>query len=170
VSARAARSQRIRIHALAAAVVSSETTPPQIEQLYQNTFANRVRTREGAMVSRRNADELDGLRRDPVEDLRRQGESTVVCLAGEIDLYNAEAVRKALRKACTGAGTVVVDLSSVEFADSTTIGILLEARSRLGGRPLKLVGPPPQVIHALELCGVDGRLPIYATLADALSA
>jgi hypothetical protein len=37
----AARSQRIRIHALAAAVVSSETSPPQIEHLYQNTFANR---------------------------------------------------------------------------------------------------------------------------------
>jgi anti-sigma B factor antagonist len=124
-------------------------------------------TNEG---SARNRDELAGLRRDPVADLRRQGDATIVCLAGEIDLYNAEAVLNALRKACSGAGAVVVDLSDVDFADSTMIGVLLEARSRLEGRPLKLVGPPPQVVRVLEVCGVDGRLPIYATVADALSA
>jgi hypothetical protein len=51
----AARSQRIRIHALAAAVVSSETSPPQIERLYQNTFANRFE--QGvAQASQRAAD------------------------------------------------------------------------------------------------------------------
>ena len=124
-------------------------------------------TNEG---SARNRNELAGLRRDPVADLRRQGDATIVCLAGEIDLYNAEAVLNALRKACSGAGAVVVDLSDVDFADSTMIGVLLKARSRLEGRPLKLVGPPPQVVRVLEVCGVDGRLPIYATVADALSA
>jgi anti-anti-sigma factor len=127
-------------------------------------------TKEGARVDGRNRDELAGLRRDPVADMRRQGDASIVCLAGEIDLYNAEAVLNALRKACSGAGAVVVDLSDVDFADSTMIGVLLEARSRLEGRPLNLVGPPPQVVRALELCGLDGRLPIYATVADALSA
>lgn len=115
-------------------------------------------------------DELAALRADAVADVVTDGDATIVRLAGEIDLYNAEAVREALRKASTGAGAVVVDLSSVDFADSTTIGILLETRSRLNGRPLVLVAPPPQVVRALQACGVDGRLPIYATLAAALSA
>lgn len=38
---KAARSHRIRIHALAAAVVSSETSPPQIERLYRAKAGTR---------------------------------------------------------------------------------------------------------------------------------
>jgi anti-anti-sigma factor len=99
-----------------------------------------------------------------------RGGVTVVALAGEIDLYNVEAVRATLHKECGPRARLSYSISGVACTDATTIGVFLEAQSRLNGHDLLLVAPPPHLRRTLELCGVDGRLPVYATLADALSA
>jgi anti-anti-sigma factor len=156
----ASRSHRIKIHALAATVVASETTPSEIERIRPARPANVPWLR----------DELAALRRDPVAGVRRLGETTVVQLAGELDLYTAGAVRTALTEACEAAtGSVVVDLSNVEFLDSSAAGILLEGRSRPGRVRVSIAGAPPHIGRALDVCGVDGQLPAYPTLAAAIS-
>jgi anti-sigma B factor antagonist len=71
------------------------------------------------------------------------GTACVVSLGGELDLYNAESVRAALTGACAEAPErIVVDLGEVEFMDSTALGVLIEARTKLdNGRAFFLAAP-----------------------------
>jgi anti-sigma B factor antagonist len=60
---------------------------------------------------------------------RSQGDHTIVTLAGEIDLYTAPRLQTELVAAMRSAGPalVVVDMSGVEFCDSTGMNVLLAA-------------------------------------------
>jgi anti-anti-sigma factor len=96
----------------------------------------------------------------------------VVRLAGELDLYNAPVVRKTLVKACTdGPGRVVVDLSEVEFIDSTTLGVLIEARTRLPDRKgFLLAGARLETRRALEISGLDRHFAVHESVDEALES
>src|SRR5262245_34172181 len=76
-----------------------------------------------------------GGRESAVTGVDRQDGAVVVSLAGELDLYNAEEVRGALLEAGAGEPSVlVIDLEEVRFVDSTALGVLIEARSRMDER------------------------------------
>jgi anti-sigma B factor antagonist len=96
----------------------------------------------------------------------------VVRLAGELDLYNAPVVRKTLVEACTdGPGRVVVDLSEVEFIDSTTLGVLIEARTRLPDRKgFLLAGARLETRRALEISGLDRHFAVHESVDEALES
>ena len=101
---------------------------------------------------------------------RRNG-ALVLHLVGEIDLYNANQVREALLEALDSRPTrVVVDLSEVDFVDSTALGVLVEARSRLGGIGLLLAGPQRETRRTLQVSGLDRHLPVHDSVDDALDA
>jgi anti-sigma B factor antagonist len=112
------------------------------------------------------------LDRNPVLGTEKVGDASVVRLAGELDLYNANAVREALLEACnTGPERVVVDLSEVEFMDSTTLGVLIEARTRLENRnAFLLAAPGRETRRALQISGLDRHFSVHDTVSDALSA
>ena len=97
---------------------------------------------------------------------------TVVSLAGELDLYNAEDVRAALLVACADDPAVlVVDLAAVTFIDSTALGVLIEARSRLAERDgFRLASPGLETRRALEISGLDRHFSVFDTVADALES
>ncbi len=64
--------------------------------------------------------------------ITRNDGTVVVSLAGELDLYNAHEVREALLECCAESpNRLVVDLSGVKFIDSTALGVLIEARTKL---------------------------------------
>ena len=96
----------------------------------------------------------------------------VVSLAGELDLYNAEEVRSALLEACAGEPAVlVVDLGEVTFIDSTALGVLIEARSRMAdGQRFRLAGPGIETRRALEVSGLDRHFLVHDTVPEALEA
>jgi anti-sigma B factor antagonist len=96
----------------------------------------------------------------------------VVSLAGELDLYNAEEVRGALLEACAGDPQVlVVDLEEVRFIDSTALGVLIEARSRLADRSgFRLAAPGLETRRALEVSGLDRHFLVHDSVAEALAA
>jgi anti-sigma B factor antagonist len=102
---------------------------------------------------------------------RRNG-AVIVSLAGELDLYNAEQVRSALLEACAGEPEVlVVDLGEVTFIDSTALGVLIEARSRMGDRKgFRLAAPGLETRRALEVSGLDRHFLVNDTVAEALEA
>jgi anti-sigma B factor antagonist len=102
---------------------------------------------------------------------RRDG-GVVVTLAGELDLYNAEEVRGALLDACAGEPQVlVVDLEEVRFVDSTALGVLIEARSKLADRGgFRLAAPGLETRRALEVSGLDRHFLVHDTVAEALEA
>ncbi len=111
------------------------------------------------------------LREPPVRGLEAKDGALVLVLAGELDLYNADEVRSALADALASEPErIVVDLSGVEFVDSTALGVLIEARAKLGPGRLLLAGPQPEPRRALEVSGLDRQLPVHDSVADALGA
>jgi anti-sigma B factor antagonist len=121
---------------------------------------------------RREDGETEGLHADPVQEVARNGDAIVVRLAGELDLYNAEVVRQALIEAASGdPDRLVVDLGAVEFLDSTALGVLVEARSKLRDRgAFRLAAPGLEPRRALEVAGLDRHFSVHETVEDALAA
>lgn len=108
----------------------------------------------------------------PVASVDRIDDSVVVHLIGELDLYNAPALRESLA-ALTGEAPrrVVIDLEQVEFVDSTALGVLVEARSRLEEpRGFLLAAPGAETNRALQVSGLDRHLGVHATVEEALRA
>jgi len=100
------------------------------------------------------------------------GESCLVRLAGELDLYNAGDVRRALTDACADSPQrIVVDLGEVEFIDSTALGVLIEARSKMtNGRAFLLAAPGLETRRALKISGLDRHFSVHDTVPAALEA
>lgn len=111
------------------------------------------------------------LREPPVRGIEERNGSAIVRLAGELDLYNAEEVRSALAQAIeSGPQRVVVDMAEVEFVDSTALGVLIEARAKLGRPGLVLAAPQLETRRTLQVSGLDRHLPVHDSVDDALSA
>ena len=91
--------------------------------------------------------------------LERHGETAVLVLAGELDLYRAPAIKDALAEAIGPKRHLAVDLRLVTFMDSTTLTLLLAASRRQGGRLSILVGPQTPMT-AFEATGFDRLLAI----------
>ena len=128
----------------------------------------------GQFEDRREAElsDSDGLRKDPVLGVEQQGDACVVKLGGELDLYNAPQVRRALTDACADSpARVVVDLSEVDFIDSTALGLLIEARTRLDNRRAFLLAAPGlETQRALEISGLDRHFTVHESVSEALFA
>jgi anti-sigma B factor antagonist len=93
---------------------------------------------------------------------QRDGDVHTIALAGEMDLSNAGEVERELRLAeATDAKTIVLDLSALQFMDSTGIRLLIaaDARSRADSCRLRLTRPPAAVARVLCIAGVDTLLP-----------
>ncbi len=115
-------------------------------------------------------DSVSPLREPPVRATESRNGAAVITLAGELDLYNAEEVRTALAKAIDeGATPIVVDMAAVEFMDSTALGVLIEARSRLGGDGLRLAAPQLGTRRTLQVSGLDRHLPVHDSVDAALA-
>jgi anti-anti-sigma factor len=85
-----------------------------------------------------------------------------IALSGSLDLESALGVDAELRRLeGEGAEKIVLDLSDLDFIDSTGIAMLLSAarRSEDGGR-LEMRRPrSPDVNRLLELTGIGAHLP-----------
>lgn len=96
----------------------------------------------------------------------------VVTASAEIDVASSELLRAALVSAARGGhATLVVDLSQTGFCDSTGLNVLVRAHKRAAaeGGELRLVIGTAPVLRIFSVTGVDHVIPIFATLADALS-
>lgn len=80
-------------------------------------------------------------------------------VAGEIDLYTAPRLRAELMTALTGRAAVrlVVDMSGIEFCDSTGMNVFLAAhrRAQEQGGDLQLASPRPMIKKVLRVTGLD---------------
>ena len=88
--------------------------------------------------------------------VRTHADTTVVAVAGELDLDTCAQVTNATDALPPLAGHVLVlDMSRLVFMDSTGLNVLLTLRARAqaeGGR-LELIGVPRQALHVLDLTG-----------------
>jgi anti-sigma B factor antagonist len=96
----------------------------------------------------------------------------VVATPDEIDVTNAGTLREALLGASAHAGgTVVVDMSSTQFCDSSGIHVLVRAhkQARTEGGDLLLVLPTGTVLRIFAITGIDRVIPTFSSLAEALA-
>jgi anti-anti-sigma factor len=93
----------------------------------------------------------------------RDGDAHLVALCGELDLANAGTAKAALDASLGDDGSrVVIDMSELEFIDSTGIALLVAALGRNGGEDRVRFVPStaPAVTRVLELTGLSERLPL----------
>jgi anti-sigma B factor antagonist len=116
--------------------------------------------------------ETSGGRESAVTGVERRDGAVIVSLAGELDLYNADEVRGALVEVCDGEpDALVIDLEEVRFIDSTALGVLIEARSKMADRSgFRLAAPGLETRRALEVSGLDRHFLVHDTVAEALAA
>lgn len=89
-----------------------------------------------------------------------------VAVRGEVELATAPELTSALDDAIrNSSGPFVIDLTAVDFLDSSGISCLVRARALLGqdDRPLALICPPGIARRALELTGIDELVPLYGS-------
>jgi anti-sigma B factor antagonist len=87
-----------------------------------------------------------------------QGDHTVLLVAGEIDLYTAPKLQSELTAALRHSpARLIVDMSGVEFCDSTGINVLLAAHrtARERGGELQLAGPGSATRKVLQVTGLE---------------
>ena len=76
-----------------------------------------------------------------------------------------------LRASMDSPKRVIVDLSEVEFIDSTALGVLIEARTKLPNRRgFLLAGPGLETRRALEISGLDRHFAVHDSVDEALTA
>jgi len=89
---------------------------------------------------------------------RAQGDHTIMSVTGEIDLYTAPTLQSELMSAL-GPGSVklIVDMSGVDFCDSTGINVLLAAhrQARERGGDLQLASPASATRKVLQVTGLE---------------
>jgi anti-sigma B factor antagonist len=96
---------------------------------------------------------------------------TVVRVGGELDNATGPRLRERLVAAIAERGAnVVLDLSGVEFLDSTGLGVLVGVpkRARTLGGDLRLAAATPPVRRVFEITALDRTLPIADTVAEAI--
>src|SRR5258708_38224057 len=87
-------------------------------------------------------------------------EGVVFALGGELDLESAPCLDRELRELDgTSPGRVLIDLSNLEFMDSTGLSVIVQAHrsAQANGHRLALRPGPPQVQRLFELTGVRQR-------------
>jgi anti-anti-sigma factor len=100
-----------------------------------------------------------------VEQLE-EGQRIRCCLRGELDLSNAGTAELKLEEALNSKRPVLIDLSKLEFLDSTGIALLVTALGRPDARRIEFVPSETSgVRRVLSLTGLEERLP-YASLED----
>lgn len=92
----------------------------------------------------------------------RDGDTHRIAPTGELDLATAPALEaELLRVEATDVAAIVLDLSSLDFIDSTGIRLVVmaDARSRADSRRLSLLRPSDGVFRVFVICGLADRLP-----------
>jgi anti-sigma B factor antagonist len=98
----------------------------------------------------------------------------VVVLPAEIDVTNSKEVYQQLVEALApGVSTVIADMMSTVFCDSSGVHAIMHAYESAAARDVRMllaVSSATSVRRVLELIGVSRLMPVYTSLAEALTA
>ena len=96
----------------------------------------------------------------------------IVLLQGEVDLESSPKARQIMLEAVERGKTILVDLASVTYMDSSGIASLVEAFQRAKKKEIgfALVSVNPAVLRVLHLARLDQVFIIHDNLESALNA
>ena len=97
-------------------------------------------------------------------------EIVTIVLHGDLSVQTLSELRETLMRAeCSDV--VILDLSAVDYVDSTTLTAFVKLRSRMlgGGRSgtVRIASPVPSVRRIFEICHLDKLFEIYDSIEDA---
>jgi anti-sigma B factor antagonist len=92
--------------------------------------------------------------------LRISRDQNLLVLVGQVDAHTAPQLEEFLDPLPDGSDPVTLEMSAVEFIDSSGLRVLIEANQRAerAGRTLVLRHPSRAVSRLLEISGLDGHL------------
>lgn len=78
-------------------------------------------------------------------------------LSGDVDIGVKEELQARLEEAAERSEQVDIDLSKVEYADSTALGLIIGLRNRLRerGGDVRLIAPSQRMRKLLNYAGLD---------------
>ena len=88
----------------------------------------------------------------------RDATSTVLWLAGELDISHTDSLRRVAAAALEqAAGEVTIDLSGLQFLDSTGIGTLVDVYrlAHTAGVPIRLRGASERIRRLFQITGLE---------------
>jgi len=97
----------------------------------------------------------------------------ILHLEGELDTYNCGQLRSALVEHVEqGHNRIIVDMSAVEYIDSTGLGSLVGGLKRVSehGGLMRIVCDNPQIVKVFEITGLDKVFAIFKTQEEALAS
>jgi anti-sigma B factor antagonist len=102
----------------------------------------------------------------------RLGDMVLLDVVGEVDVASVREFMEAVQRAGEGDPRELwIDLTHVEFLDSTGLAVIVLAHRRLDRpvRRLSLICPKGAVRRVLEIAGVDRVVPVHASRDDAVA-
>jgi anti-sigma B factor antagonist len=109
---------------------------------------------------------------DIIRAVRQEGQAVVLELSGEIDMQCSVKLRnKFIELLKDKPPVLVVNMTKVEFMDSSGLGTLVEALKwcRQNGSQLKLAGLTQAVRNVFEISRLETIFQIYDSETEALS-
>ena len=100
------------------------------------------------------------------------GAIQLFALGGTLDIATSPTLRAALMEAADrDAHDIIVDLSQLEFLDSTGLGALIGAHKRSSehGGSVRLVAQEGQILRLLRITGLLDVFPVYPNVEGAVA-
>jgi anti-sigma B factor antagonist len=112
---------------------------------------------------------------EPVMNLiinsRTPNETTcILAVEGEVDVYTSPQLKQEIvQRAEAGVKHLIINLSKVEYLDSTGLGVLIGGLKRLREVEgnMALVGPGMRILRIFEITGLDKIFDIYQSEEEA---
>jgi anti-anti-sigma factor len=102
----------------------------------------------------------------------READVTVVAATGDLDIVTSPRLDGSLTEARRASGNVVLDLSAVDFMDTSCLAVIVGHWKKLAARGgvLALAGARYRYTKTLWITGLADRLPMFETVAEAVAA
>jgi anti-anti-sigma factor len=100
------------------------------------------------------------------------GASVVVSVQGELDITSSQRFDDCLSEAAAESDQVILDMSEVDFMDTTALAVIVAHWRRQAdeGGQFVLAGARYRYTKALWITGLADRLPMHDTVDQALAA
>jgi anti-sigma B factor antagonist len=111
---------------------------------------------------------VDGL----VLSSEQRGESVVISIAGDLDIVTSPALDDCLNQTGTAGNQVILDLSAVEFMDTSALAVIVGHWKKIeaAGGELALAGARYRYTKTLWITGLADRLRMYDSVDAALGS
>lgn len=107
-----------------------------------------------------------------IRAIKHEGRAVVLVLGGEIDMKCSAKVKDKFQEIYRDKPpALVVDMTEVEFMDSSGLAVLVGVLKwcRLNGSELRLAGLSKGVRNIFDICRLESIFQIYDSRAEALS-